>query len=106
MGYLLLFLGIFILFIIFVFLFNSLDRKKIQQNGKETEAEIISIIKYYDPDKYDDIFIIYNVEGVYYEAKVSTSSLSLYKGSINTGDKIKIRYQLDNPGNYRLEERI
>jgi len=91
-------LSIFGLFLLIVYIWNSINRRKIRKNGRETEAEIIRIEKYSDPDK-DIIYIKYKVEGTYYEGRRQKSSLSL-----KPGDTIRIRYQADRPGNFILAE--
>jgi len=97
-------LGIFILFLLSVFMLNFLDRKKIRENGKETTAEVYRIYRDYDTHFDDKIFIKYEVEGIFYEAKADQKMLSILIGSLNAGDKIKIRYQIDNPCNFIPEK--
>jgi uncharacterized membrane protein len=87
-----------VLVLMIVFINNLISNIKLDKHGRETEAEIKSIEKDrdYDGDVEYILTLVYTVNGTSYEVKTTTYQLYI------AGDTIRIRYQTDNPKNFKL----
>jgi hypothetical protein len=79
---------------VFIIIRSRLYQKKVEQNGQETEAEILETNIAHSSNGNSTIIIGYTVDRVEYKAV-----RDFFPGH-RIGDKLKIIYQADNPKNY------
>ena len=78
--------------ILFIIIQSHFHRKRVEQNGIETEATVVGI-KYEGSDSADTVIFGYTVADTYYEQKRST----LYYSGKREGENLKIIYHRDDP---------